>query len=99
MTLLHPEVLDSFRASKANRFKPPESNEFLAEKGAARPDWDKLLNDVLACKPGKKDASKPGESTSSDAGGGSKAEPTKDAGTSSEASTPKPSSPGSSGGE
>lgn len=49
--------------------------------------------------PGKKDASKPGESSSSDAAGGSKAEPTKDAGKSSESSTAKPSSPGSSGGE
>lgn len=57
VTIKYPEILDQFRASRANRFRPPDNIEFLAQKvGTPRPNWDKLLKDVLDCKPGKNDA-------------------------------------------
>lgn len=58
-TLLHPEILDAYRADKRGTYQPPDSIEFLAEKvGTPRPKWAKLLKDVVDCKPGKDDATK-----------------------------------------
>jgi hypothetical protein len=58
-TLKYPQVLDQYRRAKERTFRPPDSIEFLAEKvGTARPNWSKLLKDVLDCKRGSADATK-----------------------------------------
>jgi hypothetical protein len=58
-TMKYPEILYQYRAEKNRVFRAPDSIEFLADRvGTPRPNWTKLLNEVLACAPGKVDATK-----------------------------------------
>jgi hypothetical protein len=58
-TIKYPEILDGYKAAKDRVFRAPDSIEFLAEKvGTPKPNWTKLLKDVLDCTPGKADATK-----------------------------------------
>jgi hypothetical protein len=58
-TIQYPEILDNYRADKGRVFRAPDSIEFLADKvGTPKPNWAKLLKDVVDCTPGKTDATK-----------------------------------------
>jgi hypothetical protein len=51
-----PEILDRYRAAKASETQPPSHEEFAIVTGTDAPDWDALLEAVLAIPSGKKHA-------------------------------------------
>jgi hypothetical protein len=54
-----PQILSDYKTSKENRFKPPETMQFLTEKvGFPEPKWNKVLKDVTDNTPGKTEATK-----------------------------------------
>jgi hypothetical protein len=58
ITKQHPHILARYRRDKRERATAALGHEALAEQmpGSAIPDWDKLLGDVKAIKPGKAEA-------------------------------------------
>jgi hypothetical protein len=48
-----PEILEQYRDDKATHTEPPGHEEIAAATGSPLPDWDALLEDVLAIPSGK----------------------------------------------
>jgi hypothetical protein len=58
-TLKHPDALRKYKESKAAKKRPPLSlDQLLDIENVAPPDWDKLLSDVTALRPGDEDAAR-----------------------------------------
>jgi hypothetical protein len=56
-TLKHPEALVAYKKAKEREPHLPLTHEAIAQlENQPGPDWEKLLNDVLKCEPGNKDA-------------------------------------------
>lgn len=54
LTLQHPEILERYREAKRRASDRPLSHEDMADAtGSEAPDWDGLLNAVLAVEPGR----------------------------------------------
>jgi hypothetical protein len=58
-TIPRPKVLENYKAQKEKTPRPPLPHEKLAEiEGTKAPDWDQLLADLKALRPGQDDAAK-----------------------------------------
>ncbi len=58
-TIPRPQVLEKYKEVKEKSPRPPLPHKELAEiEGTKPPDWDQLLADLKALKPGKNDATK-----------------------------------------
>lgn len=58
VTVKHPHILEQYRSAKRRPQMPDGHAELAAFTEIAQPDWDALLNSVIAVQPGREGASK-----------------------------------------